>query len=331
MLGGRGKCEAELRGARSETVKASISSEMGDTELKKGLEQASAALLKVARIVHPGWDGKSKLKNSLKPAGVTAKNLFKIVEGVNTAFTKLILAVQQVQADKCPQIAELQSKVQDLESDLDSASQKMKTGTIILTQQKEVNLIKSEEVLEAENQCVEAHACSLIKLKTGVAVEESELKVAHHLPNGNLKVKFADLKPGSAFSQVVRKIKTKPTSAEKEVKLYLNFELTKRRNAVLYEIRRLKRENKLYRFFTDFDGTISVIQREGEKEKIKVTRNSGRSGGKDERRAGKQPARTLTPLEICRRFDPDFVEPEVEKTAATAAIAGEESDGSDGD
>ena len=317
-------------------MKAFISSEMGDTELKKGLEQASAALLKVARVVHPGWNGKTKLKNNLKPEGVTAKSLFKIVEGVNTAFAKLILAVQQVQADKCPEITELQSKVQDLESDLDSASQKMKTGTIILTQQKEVNLIKSEEVLEAENQSVEAHACSLIKLKTGVAVEERELKVAHHLPNGNLKVKFADLKSGSTFSQVVKKIKSKPSREEKEVKMYLNFELTKRRNAVLYEIRKLKRENKLYRFFTDFDGSISVIQREGEKEKIKVTRNSGRSGGRDERRAGKQPVRTLTPLEICRRFDPDFVEPEVEKTAATIVVAGgnltgEESDGNDGD
>ena len=305
-------------------------SAMGDTELKKELEQASAALLKVARVVHPGWNGKVKLKNNLKPEGVTAKNIFTIVEGVNTAFTKLLHAVQRVQAEKCPELAEMQSKVQDLESDLDSASQKMKTGTIVLTQSKETNLIKSEEVLGTENQTVEAHACALIKLKTGVAVEERELRVAHHLPNGNLKVKFADLKSGSRFSQVVQKIK-KPSSEEKGVKVYLNFELTKRRNAVLYEIRRLKREGKLFRFFTDFDGSISVIQNEGE-DKIKVTRNSGRSGGRDERRAGKQPLRTFTPLEICRRFDPDFVAPVAVKPATAAQDAEQmESGGDDAD
>ena len=41
-------------------------SAMGDTELKKELEQASAALLKVARVVHPGWNGKVKLKGKTK-------------------------------------------------------------------------------------------------------------------------------------------------------------------------------------------------------------------------------------------------------------------------
>ena len=307
-----------------------MNSEMGDSELKKGLEQASAALLKVARVVHPGWNGKTKLKNNLKPEGVTAKNIFTIVEGVNTAFTKLIQAVQQVQGEKCPEIADLKSKVQDLESDLDAAAQKMKTGTIVLMQPKGGNLIKSEEDLVADGLSVEAHACSLIKQKTGVVVEERELKSAQNLPNGILKVRFGDQKAGSKFSEVVKKIKSKPTSEEREVKLYLNFELTKRRNAVLYEIRRLKREQKLHRFFTDFDGSISVIQKEGG-EKVKVTRNSGRTGSRDERRVGKQPPRTLTPLEICRRFDPDFVDPEAGKVAAIADarghLSGEESDG----
>ena len=74
-----------------------------------------------------------------------------------------------------------------------------------------------------------------------------------------------------------------------------------------------------------------MIQNEGG-DKVKVTRNSGRSGGSDERRAGKQPARTLTPLEICRRFDPDFVDPVAVRPATiTANVVEERESGDDGD
>ena len=73
-----------------------------------------------------------------------------------------------------------------------------------------------------------------------------------------------------------------------------------------------------------------MIQNEGD-DKIKVTRNSGRSGGRDERRAGKQPLRTFTPLEICRRFDPDFVDPVAVKPATNAHVAEERESGDDGD
>ena len=299
---------------------------MGDANLKKGLDQATSALLKVARVVHPGWNGKSKLKNNLKPDGLTPKSIFTIVEGVHAAFTGLIEAVKLVQEEKCPKVTELQETVKDLESDLDAAAQKSKTGTIILTQPKEVNLIKSEETIKAGGRTVEEHACELINMKTGVAVDEKELNLAHYLPNGNIKVRFSDRKAGSKFSQVAEKIK-KPSREYKDVKVYANFELTKKRSAILYEIRRLKRENKVHRFYTDFDGSISLIPKEGD-DKVKVTRNSGRSGGRGERRAGKQPLRTLSALEICRRYDPDFVDPEVEKEAANEGKAEQSREGS---
>ena len=64
---GCGVFDVNLKGGDSvSSVKIIEASAMGDTELKKELEQASAALLKVARVVHPGWNGKVKLKNNLK-------------------------------------------------------------------------------------------------------------------------------------------------------------------------------------------------------------------------------------------------------------------------
>ena len=58
----------------------------------------------------------------------------------------------------------------------------------------------------------------------------------------------------------------------KDVKdIYINFALTPRRSALLYEIRMLKKaqNSKLTKFYTDFDGSISVVAgRKGKKERV---------------------------------------------------------------
>ena len=46
--------------------------------------------------------------------------------------------------------------------------------------------------------------------------------------------------------------------------------LTRRRNSLLYEVRKLKREGKVKKFFTDYDGSIS-IKRSVDGPKIKIT------------------------------------------------------------
>ena len=113
------------------------------------------------------------------------------------------------------------------------------------------------------------------------------------------------MKEGSKFKQVVEKIKM-PLPDEKKVPVYLNFDLTKRRSALLYEVRQLKKQNKIFRYFTDFDGSISIVKEEGfPKDKIKLTRSTGRSGRQGER-SGKQPLRTLTAQEFLERYDPDY-------------------------
>ena len=48
----------------------------------------------------------------------------------------------------------------------------------------------------------------------------------------------------------------------KEVNIYFNFMLTRRRNTLLYEVRKLKSEKKIVKYFTDYDGTITVKERQ---------------------------------------------------------------------
>ena len=102
------------------------------------------------------------------------------------------------------------------------------------------------------------------------------------------------MKQNSKFREVVRAIK-KPTTEQKALNLYGNFELTKCRNNLLYEVRKAVRENKLAKYFVDFNGEISVLVNPGDKEQMKLTRLSEVAEANFSRRTnGKQPARTFT-------------------------------------
>ena len=280
---------------------------MGEAEvaIEKELEKVNSALMKLARVVHPRWGGKTGLSNNL-PETLTSKIVFDIVVGVREAVSSIVSIIDKTKANKqCPKVAALEARVKDLESDADTTSQKLKTGSLILTQPREGQIIQKKEDLEASGTSVASHASQVIQAKTGVKIEESDLKAAHFLPNGNVKVKFSEVKEGSKFKQVVEKIKM-PLPDEKKVPLYLNFDLTKKRSALLYEVRQLKKQNKIFRYFTDFDGSISIVKEEGfPKDKIKLTRSTGRSGRQGER-SGKQPLRTLTAQEFLQRYDPDY-------------------------
>ena len=302
---------------------------MGEVEttveatIEKELEKVTGALTKLGRVVHPKWNKKSKLSNNL-PETLTSKIVFDIVVGVREAVSSIVSIIEKTKSNKqCPKIGLLEERVRDLESDADSTSQKLKTGSLILTQPREGKIILKVEELEAKGASVASHATQVIEAKTGVKVEESDLKAAHFLPNGNVKVKFSDAKEGSKFKQVVEKIK-KPQPDERKMPVYLNFDLTKKRSALLYEVRRLKKQNKIFRYFTDFDGTISIIKEEGSKDKVKLTRSTGRSGRQGER-SGKQPERTLTAQEFLERYDPDYqTEDEPDKEVEGSSSAEEE-------
>ena len=302
---------------------------MGEVEttveaaIEKELEKVTGALTKLGRVVHPKWNKKSKLSNNL-PETLTSKIVFDIVVGVREAVSSIVSIIDKTKSNKqCPKIGLLEERVRDLESDADSTSQKLKTGSLILTQPREGKIILKVEELEAKGASVASHATQVIEAKTGIKVEESDLKAAHFLPNGNVKVKFSDAKEGSKFKQVVEKIK-KPLPDERKMPVYLNFDLTKKRSALLYEVRRLKKQNKIFRYFTDFDGTISIIKEEGSKDKVKLTRSTGRSGRQGER-SGKQPQRTLTAQEFLERYDPDYqTEDEPDKEVEGSSSAEEE-------
>ena len=87
------------------------------------------------------------------------------------------------------------------------------------------------------------------------------------MQNGNVIVRVWNKRPGSAWSKLVTAIRS---GNSKEMNLYINFHLTKRRNAILYKLRNLKKEKIITKFFSDENGSLSFLKNIGGK-KLKVT------------------------------------------------------------
>ena len=60
-------------------------------------------------------------------------------------------------------------------------------------------------------------------------------------------------------------------TSNKEVNVYFNFMLTRRRSGLLYEIRKLKKNGDIEKFFSDENGNISIQIKKDNKEKKRIT------------------------------------------------------------
>ena len=74
-------------------------------------------------------------------------------------------------------------------------------------------------------------------------------------------MKFAKKGEDSQYHSLSSKIKS---SQGAKINLYLNFMMTPRRGELLFEIRNLKRSGRIFKFYTDEDGNISIKLNRGE-------------------------------------------------------------------
>ena len=54
------------------------------------------------------------------------------------------------------------------------------------------------------------------------------------------------------------------------VNVYFNFQLTRRRNNLLYEVRQMKKNKKIAKYYTDEHGNIKLLVKLGDK-KVRIT------------------------------------------------------------
>ena len=276
---------------------------MGQVKKPEELVKAMEALKEACASIHPEF---AENPHGDKPAGLgkqknavydVMKGVYAAMEGITNYLTTIGF---KEETDK--RIAKLEEEVKDLESDKDTLVQKRKAGTIILQSNRKGKnpLVKQEKDVKVED--LAQHAAYLVKEKTGVSINEEDLSKLHFVPGGGLKLRFKDVRQGSKFQEVVTAIK-KPSTDQKTLNLFANFELTRMRSSLLYEVRTAKKENRLAKYFVDYDGTIEVQLNLEDKERVRLTRLSEvmkpRGGGGVFN--SKQPDRTFT-AEAFRQF-----------------------------
>ena len=166
----------------------------------------------------------------------------------------------------CPKIKVLEEKNSKLEDEVDHQAQKYLKGKFMISSLPTATIIKTEEELEKEGTSLTTHVQNLIQMKLGVEVPSEDISSCSRTSNGLLLLRLSNFRPGSSFFSVVDAIKS---GKNKEIKLFFNFALTKRRASLLYEVRMLKKAGKLYKFFSDFDGQITYkVDQDAKKVKL---------------------------------------------------------------
>ena len=153
-----------------------------------------------------------------------------------------------------------------LEDSGDLQQQKALKGKFMISAPRKKDSIASEAKLREENKSLPKYVTELVYNKLGQSLKEEEIVSCHHTTTGSIMFRLANFKPGSGYQRVVAAIKG---GAGKDVPdLFINFALTRRRAALLYEVRQLKKATKIPRFLSDADGSITLVLKDGTKMRV---------------------------------------------------------------
>ena len=155
------------------------------------------------------------------------------------------------------------------EDEIDHLKQKSLKGKIIITSKIQTGdgSIKTADQIKQEGGTLAGHVKKLVKHKYDVDITEDDIASCFHLPKGGILVSFWKKWKGSPFQTLVAAIKSPLNS---RMPLYFNFMLTKRRSRLLFEVRGLKKTEKIFKFYSDEDCSITVKAKKGDKN-TKVT------------------------------------------------------------
>ena len=166
------------------------------------------------------------------------------------AVEELTNSIKKEQKEK----EELVTTVRSNGDEVDAQKQKDLKGRFVITGAD--TLMKNKEQLEKDKKNLPAHIKALAKMKYNVEISEDEITTCYHLKKGGIIVYFKNQNQDSGFQRLVSIIKS--SKSNKDVNVYFNFMLTRKRNSLLFDIRQLRKEMENLKYFTDENGNISI-------------------------------------------------------------------------
>ena len=238
----------------------------------------------------PGGDDKGKASASAVKSAAKDKNT---TDNINCVMEKLFhllvahsmdnnkkIAEQSLRIDKMEkkheaQVKSLKQKSRIQEDLIDEIRQRGLKGNVILSSPNlgrgKRSLIKAPDQLDTD---VTTHALNLIQQKYNVLIPAEDVQACHHLKSSHSNDKTAILiriwnrRANSAWTALKKNILT--GQGNPSLNLYVNFQLTKRRNTLAYNLRQLKKEGKIVKFYTDENGHLA-FKKSDTSQKKKIT------------------------------------------------------------
>ena len=173
------------------------------------------------------------------------------------------------------EVEKLQERIRAQEDETDEVRQRSLKGNLILSSPQNADknlhtLLKSDETLAAERTSLTDHVLDLINTKYGVRIPKSDLQALHRLPNSSIVIRVWNRTEGSAWSVLINRIKMGGKKEMKSMNVFLSFHLTRRRSELVKELKKQKRLQNVYKFYTDENGAITFRDRQ-DGLKVKIT------------------------------------------------------------
>ena len=227
--------------------------------MSAALKKVTTEVDKVTKALENATRKGKKAKQGEEDLDVKA--LTALVFNLKSALEQLVLFVGK-EENFCPKVKQQETRIRNLEDQNDDQQQKSMIGSFIITSKANDTL---ESLITAEKELKEplvTHIQTLALTKLDVALPLEDIRSCRYLQDGSLVLNLCNLRPNSAFEKMVQEIKN-PSAERRKTNLYFNFMLTRRRNSLLYEVRKLKRETDIFKYWTDFDGSITIKKEEG--------------------------------------------------------------------
>ena len=203
------------------------------------------------------------IQDIIKSLGKVADELpagKKKVEDVATALESIKKCVEdlaRVVQKQNDDMTDSAKTLREHEDEIDHLKQKSLKGKIIITSKivEGEGSIKTANEIEREGGTLAKHVTNLVKFKYNIDITEEDIASCFHLPKGGLMVTFWKKWQGSPFMKLVSAIKSPMNS---HTPIYFNFMLTKRRSKLLFQVRKLKTDKKIFKNYSDEDGNIAI-------------------------------------------------------------------------
>lgn len=202
------------------------------------------------------YENSNKTSNSSPNAVETAASA--AIAATAAATTATATAATAATAAK-----EAHCQLRELQDYHDDTRQRFLKGNIILSSRENGN--RKATILttkELGTTTITEHAIQLINRKYGVLIPIDDIQACHVLPNGSILVRIWRRVENSAWSNLIKGIKT---GGDKTYNLYCSFHLTHRRSRLLYFLRQAKKQGQIFQFYSDENGNLSFKKTETSK------------------------------------------------------------------